>query len=473
MSIVFNPSVRCQLPVLLLLLQGILIGIFAVFLSYDELSSAASLSNITVAKKNDMDTYFPLFKDIQLMLFVGLGLLLSFLKLYGFGAMAFNLVIANFSIQWAVLVQGFFYHYRDGKIHFGLENVMQAEFAAVTALISAGAILGRCSPVQLLLLSMLEIPLFVLNDWLINHYFHIIDIGGTVAIHVFSCYFGLGVSRILYRPGLRAGHSKNITTPTTDLLSLLGAIILWIFWPSFNSVLAKSAEAQHRAVLNTFLALSFSTLTTFALSSLMDKRGRINMVHLQNSILAGGVAVGASADMMITPAGASGLGCIAALSCILGFQYIAPFLEIKLKVQDQCGIHNLHGLPAILGTLGSILAILFERVDTTGHNLRGLITSDISIEKELFSSDTVEGNGAWNAKDQALNQAAALGVTFGVSLLGGYITGLILKPPCLVHPSDEMCFDDQPYFQIPTDSEETWSLNAQAQRELIVPLKQV
>ncbi|OCT60321.1 ammonium transporter Rh type A-like [Xenopus laevis] len=469
MSIVFNPSVRCQLPVLLLLLQGILIAIFAVFLSYDEPSSAASLSNITVAKNNHLDTYFLLFKDVQLMLFVGLGLLLSFLKLYGFGAMAFNLLIANFSIQWAVLVQGFFYHYRDGKIHFGLENVMHAEFAAVTALISAGAILGRSSPVQLLLLSMLEIPLFVLNDWLINYYFRIIDVGGTVAIHVFSCYFGLGVSRMLYRPRLRAGHLKNITTPTTDLLSLLGAIILWIFWPSFNSVLAKSAEAQHRAVLNTFLALSFSTLTTFALSSLMDRRGRISLVHLQNSILAGGVAVGASADMMITPAGASGLGCIAALSCILGFQYISPFLEKKLKVQDQCGIHNLHGLPAIIGTLGSILAILFERVDTAGH----VFTSDIPIEKESLIPDTAEGNGAWNATDQALNQAAALGVTFGVSLLGGYITGLLLKPPCLVHPSDEMCFDDQPYFQIAIDSEETWSLNLKAQGELLVPLKQV
>ncbi|KAG8447188.1 hypothetical protein GDO86_014595 [Hymenochirus boettgeri] len=470
MSIVFSPSLRCQLPIVLLLLQVVLITIFALFVSYDDQPSAAFLTNVTKESNNDLDALFPFFKDVQLMLFVGLGLLLCFLKYYGFGGMAFNFLIANISIQWALIVQGLLYHYNNGKIHINLENVMNAEFAAATSLISAGAVLGRSSPVQLLMLSLVETPLFVLNEWLINSYFHVLDVGGTVTIHIFSCYFGLGISRILYRPELRAGHSKISTTNTSDFFSLLGTVLLWIYWPSFNSIQAKHNVAQHRAILNTFLALSSSTLTTFAVSSLLDKRGRVSLVHLQNAVLAGGVAVGASADMMITPAGAFGLGCAGALSCILGFQYMSPFLDEKLKVQDQCGIHNLHGIPGILGTVGSILAILFGRVDFGGQISIDLPKPNYSTE-DMFRA--VESKGAWDTTSQALNQTAALGVTFGVSLFGGYLTGLLLKLPCLFHPSGEMCFDDQSYFKLPTDSSAKWEPEPQQQRELVIPLKSV
>ena len=39
---------------------------------------------------------------------------------------------------------------------------------------------------------------------------------------------------------------------SSDLFSLLGTIILWVFWPSFNGLLAVGA-ARHRAVINTYL----------------------------------------------------------------------------------------------------------------------------------------------------------------------------------------------------------------------------
>ncbi|XP_053549128.1 ammonium transporter Rh type A-like [Bombina bombina] len=471
MSMTCTPTLRCQFPVLLTFLQGSLIVVFLLFVRYDDHSSSTFVSNLTATEENNLYTIFPLFKDVNIMLFVGLGLMLSFFKLYGFGGIALNFLLANFSIQWSIVVQGFLYHYRDGKIHLGLENVLSAEFAAVTALISAGAILGRTSPVQLILLSILEIPLFVLNDWLINTYFHIVDVGGTVAIHIFSCYFGLGVSQIMYRPALKTRHPKEETTPSSDLLSLLGTIFLWIFWPSFNSVLATKGNAQHRAVLNTFLSLSSSTLTSFALSSLLDKKGRISLVHLQNATLAGGVAVGITADMMITPAGAFGLGCLASFSCILGFKYLSPFLAKKLKVQDQCGIHNLHGLPGIIGTIGSIVAILFGPHDIYGSGLHELlIQNDVQDGRNALGN--LDHTAPYSATNQALCQAAAFAVTFGISLFGGYLTGFFLKLPCLVKLPDELCFDDQPYFQIPGDCDDKVITNNR-EREVLYPLKLV
>ena len=46
------------------------------------------------------------------------------------------------------------------------------------------------------------------------------------------------------------------------------------------------------------------------------------MEHIQNASLAGGVVVGATADMMLTPGGAAVLGALAGIISTLGFKYL-------------------------------------------------------------------------------------------------------------------------------------------------------
>uniref|UniRef100_A0A8C0FRW1 Ammonium transporter AmtB-like domain-containing protein n=1 Tax=Bubo bubo TaxID=30461 RepID=A0A8C0FRW1_BUBBB len=276
---------------------------FALFVTYDEPLARAEDAKVVA---NQLYGIFPFFQDIQVMLVVGLGLLLTFLPRYGLSVLTHNFLLLNFSTQWALALQGLIHHFHHGQVHLDLRNLLTAEFAAVTVLISVGAVLGRTSPCQLLLVATCEVPVYLASEWAIVTHLGVLDVGGTITIHVFSCYFGLGVSKALFGATRRPVHPKETPTPRSDLLSLVGTLILWVFWPSFVAVLCQPGDAQHRAILNTLLAMSASTVTTTVASSLLERDGKLSPCHLQNGSLAGGVAIGAVADM------AMGLGSTAA-----------------------------------------------------------------------------------------------------------------------------------------------------------------
>jgi ammonium transporter Rh len=117
------------------------------------------------------------------MIFIGFAFLMTFLKKYGFSATGFNLFLGALAIQWAILMRGFF-AMEDGSIKWvynwnvpelifkimsfhlrlSLDNLIGADIAAATVLISMGALLGRTTPIQLLVMAMFEIALFAANE---------------------------------------------------------------------------------------------------------------------------------------------------------------------------------------------------------------------------------------------------------------------------------------------------------------------
>lgn len=40
-----------------------------------------------------------------------------------------------------------------------------------------------------------------------------------------------------------------------------------------------------------------------------------------------------------------------------GFSFASDFLETKIGLKDTCGVHNLHGMPGILGALVPVVAL--------------------------------------------------------------------------------------------------------------------
>ena len=59
------------------------------------------------------------FQDVHVMIFVGFGFLMTFLRRYGFGAVGLNMLLAAYVLQWATLVHAFF-EMEDGKAHINV-----------------------------------------------------------------------------------------------------------------------------------------------------------------------------------------------------------------------------------------------------------------------------------------------------------------------------------------------------------------
>ncbi|XP_027466625.2 ammonium transporter Rh type B isoform X1 [Zalophus californianus] len=432
---------RLQLPLLCLLLQGATAILFAVFVRYNRETDAA-LWHWGNHSNADNEFYFryPSFQDVHVMVFVGFGFLMAFLQRYGFSSVGFTFLLAAFALQWSTLVQGFFHSMHGGHIHVGVESMINADFCAGAVLISFGAVLGKTGPAQLLLMTLLETVLFGINEFVLLSLLGVKDAGGSMTIHTFGAYFGLVLSRVLYRPQLEKSKHLQGSVYHSDLFAMIGTIFLWIFWPSFNSAPTTLGDGQHRTALNTYYSLTASTLGTFALSALVGEHGRLDMVHIQNAALAGGVVVGTAGEMMLTPFGALAAGFLAGTVSTLGYKFLTPILEAKFKVQDTCGVHNLHGMPGVLGALLGVL-------------VAGLATHE-AYGEGLDSVFPLVAVGQRTATSQAMHQLFGLFVTLTFASVGGGLGGLLLRLPFLGSPPDPQCYEDQVYWEVPGEPED-------------------
>ncbi|XP_010642101.1 ammonium transporter Rh type B [Fukomys damarensis] len=369
------------------------------------------------------------------MVFVGFGFLMVFLHRYGFSSVGFTFLLAAFALQWSTLVQGFLHSFHGSHIHVSVESMVSADFCAGALLISFGAVLGKTGPAQLLLMALLEVLLFGTNEFVLLDLLGARDAGGSMTIHTFGAYFGLVVSRVLYRPWLEKSKHRQSSTYHSDLFAMIGTIFLWIFWPSFNSAPTSLGDTQHRTALNTYYSLAASTLSTFALSALVGRDGRLDMVHVQNAALAGGVVVGTSGEMMLTPFGALAAGFLAGTVSTLGYKFLTPILESKFKVQDTCGVHNLHGMPGVLGALLGVLVTALTTHQAYGDGLQAVFP--------------LIAEGQRGATSQAVYQLLGLCVTMAFALVGGSLVGFLLRLPFLDSPPDSQCYEDQMCWEVP------------------------
>lgn len=362
------------------ILQGVT---FLIFLGFGGLANAENATLVNEARTVAQYNYII---HILAMLLAGFGFLMVFVRRYGFGAVTGTYLVVAVGLSLYILLRanGIFGHELSPHT---LDAILFAELSVATALIAMGAVLGRLRVFQYALMALLAVPLYLLNEWIVlddalGMTTGFQDTAGSIVIHAFGAYFGLAMSIVLTTSYQR---SKPIESDhTSDRFAMLGSMVLWIFWPSFATALVP-LENMPQTVANTLLALSGATIATYFLSYKLNG-GKTSMMDMANAALAGGVGIGSVCDVM-SPTGAFGIGLLAGTISVLGYVFMMPWLERKFKLVDTCGVHNLHGMPGLLGGFSALLVV------------PGIASA----------------------------QLTGIGITMGIAIIGGLVAGILIR----------------------------------------------
>ena len=124
-------------------------------------------------------------------------------------------------------------------------SLVGADATAATILISFCVLLGKITPLQLIVMTVIEVAVYVVNDVIgriyigvcisvsPSHqykYYHInillqaVDVGCTIFIHTFAAYFGLAISWVLYKKSFTESK-KEVTTNNNDMFAMVRFLI--------------------------------------------------------------------------------------------------------------------------------------------------------------------------------------------------------------------------------------------------------
>jgi ammonium transporter Rh len=431
----------------------------------DAVLATAAGSTYTYASEDGLlrgspDGNVMFFTHLQVMVFVGMGLLMGTLKSYGYTTSGYALCFGAVVMQWGVLLNGLFANvfqdkdlypnYEWIKVQMTSNRFIEADYGLAALLVTLGALLGKVSLEQGMVVTFFHMVFYAINNNLCRVTMAAADVGGTLTVHMFGAYFGLMASKFL----TDSDKAKAVTGDgSQDRWAMFGTLLMFVLFPSWNATYAGSSDgATERAVVHTVLALCNSCIAAFLFSKVLRAGNKFNMVDVQKATLAGGVAIGASSNMVIFPYAAMLIGFAAGLVAVLGSIHAQPLLE-AFGMHDSTGVHNLHGLPAWVGAIACWIAIAtmntddYTKADGTAADLDALFPQMQDSGAVAASTGVPAVGGAgWKGRDkgeQGMAQFAAIGITLGVSLFGGAIAGLAAsKIPGVSALTKYMAVDD-------------------------------
>jgi Amt family ammonium transporter len=219
-----------------------------------------------------------------------------------------------------------------------------------------------------------------------------LDFAGGTVVHITS-----GVSALvtaLYM-GKRLGYPTTKMAPHSLVLSFIGACLLWVGWFGFNAGSALGATPlATSAFINTHFATAAAALgwTIFE----WQHNGKPTALGAISGAVAGLVAI-TPASGFVQPMSALAIGLAAGFFC--------SFMVFKVKsvfgYDDSLDAFGVHGAG---GTLGAILTGIFA----------------VSVINPIYGKGVATGgiDGHWG---QVANQLAAVGISWGISIVGTLI----------------------------------------------------
>lgn len=379
---------------------------------------------------------YGLFQDINIMVFVGFGILHTYLKHHSWTSITVTFLMATFSIELGIFSIYIFRHaFKEEfmKNEFNLELIIESILNSAAILVSSGLILGKLSLPQYAIMALLETIFCSLNYGLIKVKIEATDAGGCLYVHTFGAIFGLALYLVLFCSTKEKQKSidneiYNGGSYISNVTTFIGSLIIWCYFPSFNSALTKRGSFKYRAIINTYLSLCGSVMGTFSITPLFYE-GRFRMKQILYGSFVGGVLISGCCSICEHHWAALLVGFLGGGIASFLISIVRPYLY-KWGLQESSCILHVHGIPGILG--GFLTAIF------------------IGAKKEK------DGSNYWaydpNRKKilQAGADIGAIFITIGISFVGGIASGYLIKVINCGKP--ENYFVDCEFFEVEDDN---------------------
>ena len=179
------------------------------------------------------------------------------------------------------------------------------------------------------------------DSWLIFQWGAIDFAGGTV-VHINAGIAGLVGALMI---GKRVGYGRELMSPHSLTLSMVGASLLWVGWFGFNA--GSNLEASGGAVLamvNSFVATAAAALSWMFVE--WGAKGKPSLLGVLSGAIAGLVAV-TPASGFAGPMGALVLGLIAGAVCF----FFCTTVKNALGYDDSLDVFGVHCVGGIIGAI--------------------------------------------------------------------------------------------------------------------------
>ena len=373
---------------------------------------------IYLETQNELNTYYGLFKDINIMAFVGFGMFHTLIKGHSWTSIAFNTLSIVISFQLSLFFNLIFQNafkesWQNGVLNF--ETFIKAIFISCAILVSLGGVLGKISHIQHLVLIIGETILCSLNLELCDEKLKIIDTGGALYVHTFGAVFGFAIFLVLFRSRKKRmrlnSYNNSLINNLSKITCFIGVLFFINYFPSFNAGLALSDDGRYRAVINTYFAIVGSIICSFIMSGFLNN-GKFNYEHVLFGSFSGGIIISGCCSVCLDHWAALLIGMISGILCVVLLEYLTK-LFIQLGFYDIYNILVVHAIPGILSGFISpmFIADLNRRADNNNFDWHYIL---------LNYKD--RGNQA-----QAGIQVSAVFITLAISFVGGITTGFLIK----------------------------------------------
>ena len=114
--------------------------------------------------------YYPMYQDVNVMMLIGFGFLMTFIKTNSWSALAYTFFINAVVVQLYILLQPFWHHLFGGipwenahRIVIKEANLTSASYSVASILIAFGALLGKVGPLEMLIVALCGVSGYTLN----------------------------------------------------------------------------------------------------------------------------------------------------------------------------------------------------------------------------------------------------------------------------------------------------------------------